>query len=71
MNFLFKMTLKYEVTKKLHKKKLVTICLGCNKHQINGEWINYPKQDHYQNYSHGFCEECYQLARKLNGLKKT
>ena len=68
------MTQKYELTKKYHRKDLVTVCLTCYENYLCGlsdemfhrigdeEWLSYkPPVKDYPNYSQGMCLEHYKV----------
>lgn len=66
------MTNWYELTKRYHRKSLITVCLinDCDMHRVNGEWIQYPKREGYQRYTHSLCPEHLEMAREFNKQKR-
>jgi hypothetical protein len=77
------MTLRYELTKKYHRKQIVPVCMAsyqkymtgqsdCLEHLIEGNIILIkPPVKCYQQYSHGICKPCMKeyYPQSYNSLK--
>ena len=72
------MTLKYELTKAFHKRKIIIRCItyDCLKHTLpqTNNWIDYnpmntgfskfiDEENYYPYYSHGICPSCLNSIR--------
>ena len=64
------MTIRYELTKRIHRKKLVTKCIypSCNLYKVGNEWIEDRRKISRLEYrcSGGLCPEHLKKALEFN-----
>lgn len=65
------MTLKYEITKKLHRNGIIYRCVKCGEYGLNDlkETTEYNLPPYYSNkVSHGLCSYCFE--KEMEKLRK-
>ncbi len=67
------MTIRYEITKRFRRKKLIPKCIYPNCHMVRDgdKWVEYKGHMNYKNFTGSLCESHLEESLKYNKIERT